>query len=179
MSVAFATYGLGWQYEAGIQFLRMVLAGVFDQYPKLQVILGHWGEVVLFYLERIERMERVAGLKKPIRDYVQQNLYVTASGMFSEPYMQRCLEIVGADRVLFSTDYPYQYRPGRQARSFLDASPLDADAKAQFAHGNWERADERACPPPPAFERAPAFLRGGPSCASLSPAGFHRRDPAS
>ena len=41
--------GLGWHYEAGIQFVRLMLAGVFDEYPDLQIILGHWGEVVLFY----------------------------------------------------------------------------------------------------------------------------------
>ena len=44
---------LGWHYEAGLQWVRMAAAGVFDELPDLQIILGHWGEVVLFYLERI------------------------------------------------------------------------------------------------------------------------------
>ena len=48
---AFATYGIGWHYESGVQFLRLALAGVFDRFPDLQVLLGHWGEVVLFYLD--------------------------------------------------------------------------------------------------------------------------------
>ncbi|MCD8455970.1 amidohydrolase family protein [Xylella taiwanensis] len=47
VDLAFSTFGLGWHYEAGIEFVRMVLGGVFDRYPNLQVILGHWGEVVL------------------------------------------------------------------------------------------------------------------------------------
>lgn len=46
----FATAGIGWHYETGIQALRLVLSGVFDRFPDLQVILGHWGEVVLFFL---------------------------------------------------------------------------------------------------------------------------------
>lgn len=47
VDTAFAAFGLGWHYEAGIQFVRLILAGVFDKYPELQLILGHWGEVVL------------------------------------------------------------------------------------------------------------------------------------
>ncbi len=43
VDTAFATFGLGWHYEAGIQFVRLMLAGVFDEYPELQIILGHWG----------------------------------------------------------------------------------------------------------------------------------------
>ncbi|MDR3602058.1 MAG: amidohydrolase family protein [Desulfosporosinus sp.] len=49
VDLAFATFGLGWHYESGIQFLRLILAGIFDRFPELQVILGHWGEVILFY----------------------------------------------------------------------------------------------------------------------------------
>jgi uncharacterized protein len=48
-----ATAGLGWHYDAGIQFVRLLLSGMFDRLPNLQVILGHWGELVLFYTERL------------------------------------------------------------------------------------------------------------------------------
>jgi len=146
VDAAFSAFGLGWHYEAGIQFVRLVLAGVFDEYPDLQIILGHWGEVVLFYLERLQNLGRVATLKRPIAEYFQHNLYVTASGMWSSTYLQRALEVVGPERLLFSTDYPYQYRPGHQARGFLDAAPLPVEQKELFAHGNWERltqADKR------------------------------------
>jgi predicted TIM-barrel fold metal-dependent hydrolase len=60
IDLAFATFGLGWHYDCGIQFLRLVLAGVFDRFPDLQIILGHWGEVVLFYTERLKAFSRVA-----------------------------------------------------------------------------------------------------------------------
>ena len=144
VDAAFAAFGLGWHYEAGIQFVRLVLAGVFDKYPTLQIILGHWGEVVLFYLERLNSLGRVATLQRPIADYFRQNLYVTPSGMWSQTYLQRALDIVGPERLLFSTDYPYQYKPGGLARAFFQEAALSADEKELFGHGNWERLTQAA-----------------------------------
>ncbi len=137
VDAAFATYGLGWHYDAGIQFVRLVLSGTFDRMPRLQVILGHWGELVLFYAERLAAMDRVSGLAHPIDTYLRRNLYITASGMFLPHYLERAAAVVGNDRLLFSTDFPYQYRPGCDARRFLDNCGLSESAKAQFAHGNW------------------------------------------
>jgi predicted TIM-barrel fold metal-dependent hydrolase len=139
VDASFATYGLGWHFDAGIQFLRLVLSGTFDRLPGLQVILGHWGEVVLFYAERLSAMDRVAGLGQPIASYLRKNLYVTASGMFLPHYLKRAAEVVGVDRLLFSTDFPYQYRPGNDARRFLQNCGLNEEDKAAFAHGNWMR----------------------------------------
>ena len=139
VDTALSTYGLGWHYDAGIQFVRLVLSGAFDRMPKLQVILGHWGEVVLFYAERLAAMDRVSGLEHPFATYLRRNLYVTASGMFSAGYLERAAAAVGTDRLLFSTDFPYQYRPGREARRFVDTCGLTGAAKAGFAHGNWQR----------------------------------------
>jgi len=139
IDTAFAAFGLGWHYEAGIQFVRLILAGVFDKYPDLQIILGHWGEVVLFYLERLGSLARVTHLQRPIADYFKQNLYVTPSGMWSQSYLQRTLDVVGPERILFSTDYPYQYRPGKPGRFFIEEAVLSPEQKELFAHGNWER----------------------------------------
>ena len=139
VDAAFSMYGLGWHYDAGIQFVRLVLSGTFDRLPGLQVILGHWGELVLFYAERLAAMDRVSGLTQPIATYLRRNLYVTASGMFLPHYLERAVAIVGADRLLFSTDFPYQYRPGRNARRFLESCGLPDVAKVGFAHGNWMR----------------------------------------
>jgi predicted TIM-barrel fold metal-dependent hydrolase len=79
VDAAFSSYGLGWHYDAGIQFIRLVLAGTFDRMSGLQIILGHWGELVLFYAARLAAMDRVSGLAHPIATYLRQNLYVTAS----------------------------------------------------------------------------------------------------
>jgi uncharacterized protein len=138
--LALAAFGLGWHYEAGLQWVRLAAAGVFDEIPDLQIILGHWGEVVLFYLERMSAVfERALELGRPLAYYARNNLYVTGSGIWSESYLQRSLDIVGPERLLFSTDFPYQYRPGGEPRRFLENVPLDDAARAAFAHGNWER----------------------------------------
>jgi predicted TIM-barrel fold metal-dependent hydrolase len=139
IDLALSTFALGWHFEAGMQFVRLILGGVFDRYPNLQVILGHWGELVLFYLERLVMLDRVSKLQRPFIDYVRNNLYLTASGMFNPAYLQQAIDAVGVERILFSTDYPYQYRPGGDARRFVEGLELDAADKAKFAHQNWER----------------------------------------
>jgi len=144
IDTAFATFALGWHYEAGIQFVRLMLAGVFDTFPDLQIILGHWGEVVLFYLERLNSLARVTPLQRAVAEYFRKNLYVTPSGMWSQSYLQRTLELVGPERILFSTDYPYQYRPGGAGLSFLKEAALSQAEKKLFAHGNWERLTQQA-----------------------------------
>jgi len=139
VDAAFATFGLGWHYEAGVQILRMILAGVFDRFPDLQLITGHWGEVVLFYLERIDGLARVTKLDRPVSDYFRQNVSVTPSGMWSARYLRWALEALGPERIMFSSDYPYRFTPARGARHFLENADLsDADRMA-IAHGNWER----------------------------------------
>ena len=107
---AFANYGIGWHYESGVQFLRLALAGVFDRFPDLQVLLGHWGEVVLFYLERADGLAVQAKLPQPFSEYVRRNAYITAGGVYSQRYLRWAVEVVGVERILFATDYPY--RPG-------------------------------------------------------------------
>lgn len=144
IDTAFATFALGWHYEAGIQFVRLMLAGIFDTFPDLQIILGHWGEVVLFYLERLNSLARVTPLQRAVAEYFRKNLYVTPSGMWSQSYLQRTLELVGPERILFSTDYPYQYRPGGAGLSFLKEAALSQAEKELFAHGNWERLTQQA-----------------------------------
>lgn len=139
LDTAFANFGMGWHYDAGVQFVRLVLAGTFDRHPDLQVILGHWGEMVLFFAERLSAMDRFAQLRQPIAAYFKRNLYVTSSGMFMPHYLQRALDVVGPERLLFSTDYPYQYREGGEARRFLDECGLEGSARVGFASANWER----------------------------------------
>ena len=142
VDAAFSCFGLGWHYDAGIQFLRLVLAGHFDRFPNLQVILGHWGELILFYAERIANMDRVSGLKQSMTTYFRRNLSVTASGIYLPHYLEQAARIVGYDRLMFSADYPYQYRPGYDARRFLENCGLDQAATQGFAHGNWDRLTE-------------------------------------
>lgn len=136
--LALSSFGLGWHYEAGLQWVRLAIAGIFDEYPNLQTILGHWGEVVLFYLERMSPVfSKTLTLNHPLEHYAKNNLYVTGSGMWSESYLKRCLDIVGTERLLFSTDYPYQYKQGNVPRKFIENLSLDETAKNGLAFGNW------------------------------------------
>lgn len=139
VDTAFATHGIGWHYETGMQFVRMVLAGVFDRFPDLQVILGHWGEVVLFYLDRIDELAAPAKLKRPLSDYVRSNAYVAPSGMLSQRYLRWAVEVVGVDRILFSVDYPFVPIPPNGARDFLQQAELSDADREKIASGNWDR----------------------------------------
>ncbi len=135
--IVFGNSGIGWHYETGIQVVRLILAGVFDRFPTLQVVTGHWGEVVLFYLERVANMGKVVKLRRPFLDYVRGNLHVTPSGMFSPRYLHWAREVIGAERILFSSDYPYRFAANNGARAFLEGAALNADDKERIAHRNW------------------------------------------
>jgi hypothetical protein len=140
-SGAFANHAIGWHYETGVQLLRMILGGVFDRHPDLQVVVGHWGEVVLFFLERFSAGIERSGLHldRPIADYFRQNVWVTGSGVLSERYLRWTAEVVGVERILYSTDYPYIDTGAGRARAFLEQAPFSAEQKAAIGSGAWER----------------------------------------
>lgn len=137
---AFSQYGVGWHYETGVQFLRMVVGGVFDRHPELQVILGHWGEVVLFFTERIaQSMEGVLHLQRPLEEVLRHNVWVAGSGLLSERYLRWAAEVVGPDRLLYSTDYPFMDTSGGRARTFAETAPLTEEQRVSAASEAWER----------------------------------------
>lgn len=159
VEMALAGYAIGWHLDAGFQFIRLLLSGVFDRYPELPVILGHWGELVLYCVDRLRALDRVSGLEHPLETYLRRNVYLGASGMFSSEHLRRALGVVGPKRLLFSTDFPYQYRPGREARGFLENCPLSAKEREDFASGNWCRmrdAIRRSAKPAVPKPRVPA-----------------------
>lgn len=139
VSAGFATYGIGWHYEVGVALIRLILGGVFDQFPDLQVCVGHWGEVVLFYLDRVDNLAAAASLARPISDYFRTNVLVTPSGVFSQRYLRWTIEVLGVDRILFSTDYPYRLAPEGGARRFLQEAALSNADREKIASGNWDR----------------------------------------
>jgi len=134
----FATFGIGWHYETGVQFLRLALAGVFDRFPDLQVLLGHWGEVVLFYLDRADGLAMQAKLGQPFSEYVRRNTYITAGGVYSQRYLRWAIEVVGVERVMFATDYPYRPGPDGGVEHFLQSAGLDRADQERIAAGNWD-----------------------------------------
>ena len=138
IDTVFASSGIGWHYEAGVQFLRLALAGVFDRFPDLQVLLGHWGEVVLFYLDRADGLAVQAKLARPFSEYVRRNTYITAGGVYSQRYLRWAVEVVGVERILFATDYPYRPSPDGGVEHFLQTAGLDRADQERVGAGNWE-----------------------------------------
>ena len=134
----FATAGLGWHIESGIQALRLILSGAFERHPDLRIVLGHWGEVVLFYLERIDAVMGSRLPRKP-SEYFREHVWITPGGILSKRYLHWTGDTVGYDRIMMATDYPYQTFGDGAARRFIEESGLDADGQASIAHGAWER----------------------------------------
>jgi uncharacterized protein len=133
-----ANGGWGWHIETALHVLRMVLGGVFEAHPGLQIVIGHMGETLPFMIERVDAMPpSVTGLKKPISAYLRENVHYTFSGFnFLPTFLQLLLE-VGVDRIMFSADHPY--RSMTEARAFLDSLPVSPSDREAIAHGNAER----------------------------------------
>ena len=139
VDTSFACAGIGWHYETGVQVLRMILAGVFDRFPDLRIIAGHWGEVVMFYLERVDLLATASKLPRKPSEYFKDHVYVTPSGLFSERYLGWSKEVLGADHILMSTDYPYVPIAPGAARSFLEQADLTENERENIGFRNWER----------------------------------------
>lgn len=137
----------GFAVETGLHLLRIVVAGVFDRFPKLQIVSGHLGEALPYWLSRIDFMHgnmvnanRYAGVKKLQKkpsDYIKENMYVTTSGMAWEPGILYCQSVLGVDRVLYAMDYPYQFVP--EEVTLTDNLPISAADKKKLFQTNAER----------------------------------------
>lgn len=133
------TAAWGWHVETATHLIHLVLSGVFDRYPDLCVILGHWGEMIPFYLDRLDELlpPEITKLERRFGDYFRHNVYITPSGMFSQAQLQFCVEALGADRILCAVDYPFVRNDG--VVPFLEEARLDEKAKRQIAHENAEK----------------------------------------
>ena len=131
--------GWGWHSEIGIHSLRMILAGIFDRLPNLRIIIGHMGEMIPFMLARINNvLTPVAkNLQHPVPEYFLRNFYVTTSGFFTDPPLLLTMQVIGADRIIFSVDYPYS--TNEQGRVFLDHAAISPEDKEKISHLNAER----------------------------------------
>jgi predicted TIM-barrel fold metal-dependent hydrolase len=129
----------GWHIETAVHIIRMVCGGVFDRFPKLQFVIGHMGEGLPFFFQRLDIIPvATTKLKHPISHYLKNNVHYTFSGMNYPGLFQNLLiELGGVDRIMFSADYPYQSMTW--ARTFLDQIPVSDADKARIAHGNAEK----------------------------------------
>jgi 5-carboxyvanillate decarboxylase len=140
-----AIFGFG--VETGMHLLRLITIGIFDKYPDLQIMVGHGGEALPYWLYRIDYMHqagvrsqryaRMKPLKKTITEYMRSNVLVTTSGLPSPPAIKLCIDVLGEDRVMYAMDYPYQYVPDEvRAHDLLDISD---SAKKKLMQTNAER----------------------------------------
>jgi 5-carboxyvanillate decarboxylase len=131
----------GFAVETGLHLMRIIVAGVFDRFPKLRIVVGHLGEGLPFWLFRLDfmhasmvranRYEGVKPLKKKPSDYLKENVWITTSGMQWAPAILFCQQVLGVDRVLYAMDYPYQFVP--EEVKVTDELPIpDADKKKLY-----------------------------------------------
>ncbi|MBX9685959.1 MAG: amidohydrolase family protein [Candidatus Obscuribacterales bacterium] len=140
-----ASWGFG--VEAATHALRLIYSGLFDKYPKLQMVLGHMGEMLPFAMWRIDRyyfpkswfansgkkgrIERLPG------DYFRENFHISTSGNFNYPALQCSLMTIGADRILFSVDYPMD--SNIDAANFINNAALSQSDREKIAFRNAEK----------------------------------------
>ena len=140
-------FRVAWGYgvETGTHIMRLIAAGVFDQFPTLKIVIGHMGESIPFTLERIDNRYlwelRAAGLKSTIKrlpgDYFRDNIIVTTSGMNYRLPLMMTIELLGADNLLFAGDWPFEVV--RDSVDVVDALPLSEDDKEKLYHRNAKR----------------------------------------
>ena len=106
--------GPAWAFavETSIHALRLMGCGLFDRYPKLQIILGHLGEAIPYNIWRADHKlaqdSRGMPVKRKLAEYLRENFHLTTSGNFRTPTLIDAMVEVGADRILFSADYPFE-----------------------------------------------------------------------
>jgi 5-carboxyvanillate decarboxylase len=134
----------GFAVETGLHLLRIIVAGVFDRFPKLRIVVGHLGEGLPFWLFRLDfmhasmiRAQRYPGakpLKKKPSDYFRENIWVTTSGMQWAPAILFCQQVLGVERVLYAMDYPYQFVP--EEVKVTDELPIGEADRVKLYSGN-------------------------------------------
>jgi hypothetical protein len=128
--------GWGWHSETAIHLLRMVVAGTLDRHRRLRLVIGHMGEMLPVMLARADEVFalEIGHLERTISRSILDQVWITTSGIFSEPPFLAALLTFGIDRIMFSVDYPYA--PNASGRAFLDRLSLAPADMAKLAHGN-------------------------------------------
>jgi 5-carboxyvanillate decarboxylase len=130
----------GYAIETGTHIMRLISGGVFDQFPRLKIVIGHMGENIPFSLDRIDNRylweTGMAGLARKIKrlpsEYFRDNIIVTTSGMNYRLPLMMTIEALGIDNVLFAGDWPFEVV--RDSIEVVDALPLsEADKQKLYA----------------------------------------------
>lgn len=133
----------GYAAETSLHALRLIVGGVFEQFPRLKIVIGHNGEGIPFYLDRIDNRYRAMNegalgkLKRSPATVFRENFWITTSGTNWAPAVKTCQEVLGVDRVLFAVDYPFENEDETVKQAA--AIPMDRRTAEAFFHGNAER----------------------------------------
>lgn len=107
-SGSMSTSGWGWHSDVAVHILRLFAAGVFDRFPKLKIIIGHFGEMIPFMLARINYLSKRWGERKRLFQQVwDENVWITTSGVWSVDPMACILMNTRVERILYSVDFPF------------------------------------------------------------------------
>ncbi len=135
---------LGFGHEVALHTLAIITNGVFDRFPDLEIVIGHMGEGLPYHMYRMDTMQtrvrvpsgRGKKLEKKPSEYMKENIYITNSGVAWEPAITFAQEVLGANRVLYAMDYPYQAYPEEVAA--LDNLNISDSDKMKFFQSNAE-----------------------------------------
>jgi gamma-resorcylate decarboxylase len=128
----------GFSSETSAHVLRLMVAGVFDRYPTLKIILGHCGEGIPFFLPRIDQRMRhfipYYPAKKTLGEYWEANFWVTTSGVQDSGTLYDTLRGTGEDKVMFSVDYPFE--DNVEIGGWFDRLELSTGTKKKLGYQN-------------------------------------------
>ncbi|HWD68543.1 MAG TPA: amidohydrolase family protein [Solirubrobacteraceae bacterium] len=128
----------GFAIHTGFHALRIITSGVFDRFPGAQLVLGHNGEHIVYDIWRIDNRiaHRARGcpMKKTVRQYFRANVHVTTSGQFSDPGLRHAISEIGADRIMFAIDYPYE--DNEAGASWFASTPITDEERAAIGRDN-------------------------------------------
>lgn len=134
----------GYGVEVGTHMLRMMAGGVFDRFPRLKICVGHMGEMVPFFIWRInfmnsraQKVGRAPRTERSMEEYFRDNFVFTTSGVEDHLALRYAIDRMGVDNVIWAIDYPYQ--PMREAVEFIESAPLSDAEMHAVCHGNAER----------------------------------------
>jgi gamma-resorcylate decarboxylase len=127
----------GFAEETAMHALRLMGSGLFDDYPKLKIVIGHLGERIPYDLWRLDhRLNKVPGRpsKRRMSDYFRENFYVTTSGNFCTQSLIQAILTLGADRLLFAVDYPFEDHA--QGAAWFDTVDIAEDDRKKIGRDN-------------------------------------------
>ncbi|KAK1590682.1 uncharacterized protein LY79DRAFT_553730 [Colletotrichum navitas] len=141
-ALSLGTSGFGWHQETGLAVLRLFAAGLFDAVPGVKIIVGHFGEMLPFVMERVEKLSPRWGARgRGWRRVWEENIWVTTSGVWGLAPLACVLKNTPVDHVLYSVDYPFEKNENGLAwvRELRDSGMVTPEELDKIAYRNAEK----------------------------------------